>query len=178
MQQRPPPRAPQNRKRTAIGCGTAILLFLMIGSCNAIISHGRGIDTLITTQSSGPIVVATRRPPETTTTGPTHVPAATNVLPAPTPVPTAVPTDAPAPTTPPVTLGVNGNPWGYDFTMGNLIYSPPADFCEQYFSCVSTFWKDTNGYVAQCVNGVFTHSGGVRGACSRDDGVGQILYSH
>jgi hypothetical protein len=174
MQQRPP-TPPQNRKRTAIGCGVAILLFLMISSCNAIISGGRGIDTLITTQSSGPIVVATRRPPETTTTDPPHVPAAaTKVLP--TQVPTPVPT--PVPTTVPATLGVNGNPWGYDFTMGNLIYSPPADFCEQYFSCVSTFWKDTRGYVAQCTNGVFTHSGGVRGACSRDDGVGQILYSH
>jgi len=94
----------------------------------------------------------------------------------PTPVPPS-PTPAPIPTTP--ITGVNGNPWGYDFdSSGNLIFSPPGDFCGQYFSCVSSFWTSANGYVAECANGVYTHSGGVRGACSRDGGVLQALYSH
>jgi len=87
----------------------------------------------------------------------------------PTPVPTA---------TVPIT-GVNGNPWGYNFTPGNLIFTPNSAFCDAgYFKCVTTFWKSTNGYVAECGNGDYTHSGGVSGACSKDGGVFQILYSH
>jgi hypothetical protein len=73
--------------------------------------------------------------------------------------------------------GVNGNPWGYNFTPGKLIYNPPAAFCT-YFACVSSFWTSTNGYVAECYNGDYTHSDGVRGACSRDGGVERPLYSH
>jgi hypothetical protein len=77
----------------------------------------------------------------------------------------------------PPSPGVNGNPWGYNFTPGKLIYSPAAAFCT-YFSCVSSFWTSTNGYVAECYNGAYTHSAGVRGACSRDGGVERPLYSH
>jgi hypothetical protein len=73
--------------------------------------------------------------------------------------------------------GVNGNPWGYNFTPGKLLYTPAAAFCT-YFACVSSFWTSTNGYVAECYNGDYTHSGGVRGACSRDGGVERPLYSH
>src|SRR5205823_3014390 len=47
-----------------------------------------------------------------------------------------------------------------------------------YFSCVSTFWTATRGYVAECANGEYTHSAGVSGACSRDGGVSRTLYSH
>jgi hypothetical protein len=97
--------------------------------------------------------------------------------PTPTPVPTPAPTQPPAPTQAPASTGVNGNPWGYDFNSGNLIYDPNPDFCD-YFSCVSTFWKDTNGYVVECVNGEYSHSGGVSGSCSRDGGVAATLYSH
>jgi hypothetical protein len=78
---------------------------------------------------------------------------------------------------PPPTPGVNGNPWGYNFVPGNRISNPPAAFCT-YFSCVSSFWTSTNGYVAECSNGLYTHSDGVRGACSRDGGVMRPLYSH
>lgn len=110
---------------------------------------------------------------------PTAVPTAT---PLPTPTPTALPTATPevTPTEQPTAqpTSVNGNPWGYDFdSSGSLIYSPPPTFCV-YFSCVSSFWKDTNGYVAECSNGLYTHSGGITGACSRDGGVEQALYSH
>ncbi len=81
------------------------------------------------------------------------------------------------PIVPPPTPGVNGNPWGYNFTPGKLIYNPATAFCS-YFTCVSSFWTSTNGYVAECYNGSYTHSAGVRGACSRDGGVLRPLYSH
>jgi hypothetical protein len=124
----------------------------------------------------------------TATAAPTHQPTPSHKQPtaAPTPKPrltptpqppTPAPTQPPAPTQAPVSTGVNGNPWGYDFNPGNLIYAPPSTFCA-YFSCVSTFWKDTNGYVVECANGEYSHSGGVSGACSRDGGIAATLYSH
>ena len=38
--------------------------------------------------------------------------------------------------------------------------------------------EEQNGYVVECANGEYSHSGGVSGACSRDGGVAAILYSH
>jgi len=43
---------------------------------------------------------------------------------------------------------------------------------------VSSFWTSTNGYVAECVSGKFSHSGGAKGECSQNGGMKQILYSH
>ncbi|HVA84826.1 MAG TPA: hypothetical protein VNF73_00765 [Candidatus Saccharimonadales bacterium] len=93
--------------------------------------------------------------------------------PRPTPKPTAKPT--PAPTTAPT--GVYGNPWGYNFSPGQLITSPPANFCA-YFDCIASFWTSTNGYVVQCADSTFSHSGGRQGVCSRHGGYYQTLYSH
>lgn len=129
--------------------------------------------------------------PTIPTIAPTKVPVLVST-PTPKPMPKPVPTQAtkgvqsqpvvqqPQPTQPPAAApatGVNGNPWGYDFTPGSLIYSPNSGFCT-YFSCVTTFWKSTNGYVAECGNGDYTHSGGVSGACSKDGGVSRTLYQH
>ncbi|HST88105.1 MAG TPA: hypothetical protein VLJ14_06980 [Ktedonobacterales bacterium] len=81
----------------------------------------------------------------------------------------------------PVT-GVNGNPWGYDFNQGNVIYSPPAAFCD-HFTCIgsppshSSFWSGS-GYVVECNDTHYSKSGGVQGACSQHQGVMRILYSH
>lgn len=135
---------------------------------------------------ASPTPVATRVPTPThqrasvptkvPTSVPTKVPTPKPTQP-PEPTPTPVPTQPPVPTSPPVHTGVNGNPWGYDFSPGNYIYNPDAAFCT-YFTCVTTFWTKTNGYVVECGNGDYSHSGGVRGACSRDGGVSQILYSH
>lgn len=72
---------------------------------------------------------------------------------------------------------VNNNPWCYNFTHGSLIYHPHSAFCS-YFKCVSDFWKATRGDVVECRNGKYSHSGGIRGACSRDKGVWRTLYSH
>jgi len=130
--------------------------------------------------TSVPTIVPTRAP--VATQAPLATPIPTQP-PAPTPVPTRapVPTKAPAPTpvpTQPPATGLNGNPYGYNLTApGNLIYSPPSDICN-YFDCIASFWNNTNGYVDECVDGMYSHSGGVRGACSRHGGEAQPLYSH
>ena len=122
--------------------------------------------------------------PPTPTPQPTPIPQPTQApisQPQPTQAPAPQPAQAPPapqPAQAPVAKGVNGNPWGYDFnSSGTPLTAPNPAFC-QYFRCVTTFWTKTNGYVVQCNNGSFSHSGGVRGACSRDGGEGQALYSH
>jgi hypothetical protein len=97
----------------------------------------------------------------------TSPPASTpkSAVTAPTMAPKPQPTSPPAPT-------YNTDPNG-----GQLVYSPPADFCNNN-ACVSTFWVDTAGYVVECANGEYSHSGGVRGVCSRDGGVAATLYQH
>jgi hypothetical protein len=69
------------------------------------------------------------------------------------------------------------NPWGYNFTPGYLIYSPPGDFCS-YFDCIPSFWNSTNGYVIQCADLMFSHSGGRSGSCSYHGGNYRALYHH
>jgi len=108
---------------------------------------------------------------------PRHAPTST---PRPRPAPTATPRPHPTPTPQPLPTpcpGVNCNPWGYNFTPGALIYSPPAAFC-QHFACIPSFWKSTNGYVIQCRDGLFSHSGGRQGSCSFHHGDWRPLYSH
>jgi hypothetical protein len=39
------------------------------------------------------------------------------------------------------------------------------DTCD-YFSCIPSFWQNTNGYVEECQDGEFSHSGGRSGSCS------------
>src|SRR5262249_9155215 len=98
----------------------------------------------------------------------------------PTPIPTPTPTLALQlqPTQPPPQLvGVNGNPWGYDFNPGNLIYSPPENFCD-YFNCVRNFWDNTSGYVGECKDGTYSHSGGAPNACVKHGGEMKPLYAH
>lgn len=85
-------------------------------------------------------------------------------------------TPKPSPTPKPAT-GANGNPWGYDFSPGALIYDPPSSLCS-YFSCIPSFWQSTNGYVVQCADGMLSHSGGRTGACSSHSGPRRPLYRH
>ncbi len=103
------------------------------------------------------------------------------------PTPTSAATATRALVHPPTSTQGNGggvpgsgnsvNPWGYNFTPGVLIYSPPADFCN-YFVCIPSFWTDTNGYVVECQDTLFSHSGGVSGACSSHGGEWRPLYAH
>lgn len=62
------------------------------------------------------------------------------------------------------------NPWCFSVTGGgSVIYSPPDYLCD-YLNCISSFWSSTNGYVIQCADGEFSHSGGVQGSCSQQGG--------
>lgn len=117
---------------------------------------------------------ATATPTSTPTPTPTATPAPTPPPHTPTPVPTAAPTAAP--TAVPVNLcGAPQNPWGYNFCSGGYITSPDPAFCN-YFNCIPSFWQSTNGYVVQCNDGTFSHSGGRSGACSSHAGEGKPLY--
>jgi hypothetical protein len=121
----------------------------------------------------------TTTPTSIPTLAPTPTPIPLTPIPTrpPIPTPTPIPTQPPAPTPTTATTGVNGNPWGYDFSPGNLIYSPPTDFCT-YFNCIASFWQSTNGYVDECQDGTYSHSGGRSGACSHHGGEMRPLYSH
>lgn len=81
-------------------------------------------------------------------------------------------------TIPPTCIRLNCNPWGYDFAgfAGNLIYTPPAGFCD-YFACIPSFWSG-GGYVVECKDSLYSRSGGNQGACSSDGGVLLPLFSH
>lgn len=114
---------------------------------------------------------------------PTQIMPTATIMPSPTvppsstPVPTTKPTQAPArPTQPPAHLGVNGNPWGYDFDPGYLIYNPPSGFCG-YFACIANFGNG-RGYVVECKDQTYSKSGGIQGSCSRYGGNLRPLYSH
>lgn len=153
----------------------------------------------IPTATQAPVSSATATtelPTATPTPGPTPSPTLqpTQAKPTPTPTPSPTPSPLPQPTqakptpasthiaqnpipTPTPCIGVNDNPWCYNFVPGNLIYAPNPEFCS-YFTCVSTFWSATRGYVVECADGHYSHSGGVRGTCSRNGGVNQPLYSH
>lgn len=120
----------------------------------------------------------TQTPKPTVTPSPTPTPTPTR---APTPAPTPTPrpaTPTPLPTATPVVqdlCGAPSNPWGYNFCSGGLIYAPQSNFCD-YFDCIPSFWESTKGYVDQCVDGTYSHSGGVSGACSYHDGEKRPLY--
>jgi hypothetical protein len=72
--------------------------------------------------------------------------------------------------------GAPANPWSYTLCGQNYITRPPSNFCG-YFSCIPSFWQSTNGWVARCVDGKYSHSGGRSGACSHHGGVAQPLHS-
>jgi len=193
----PPPPKPTFRQRFnqlpkktkfGLGCGT-LLLILAMCVCSSV-AASTGSRTAAPVADAQPTAVPTQPPTPTPTIEPTKAPTAKPTAMAvkqtvPTPIPTKAPTPRPTPTQPPAPApaptqapkGVNGNPWGYNFVPGNYIYSPNAAFCD-YFQCVTTFWTKTSGYVAECGNGEYTHSGGLSGACSRDGGVAQVLYQH
>lgn len=123
-----------------------------------------------------PTVAASPVGGPTTTPAPTTQPAP-NATPRPTPKPTPKPAPRPTPKPTAKPTGVYGNPWGYTFAPGNLIYNPPAAFCD-YFPCIASFWTSTNGYVEECADGDFSHSGGRSGSCSYHGGNYRPLYSH
>lgn len=104
-------------------------------------------------------------------------PPTATAVPAPLP-PTAISPPPPATATAaPKYPAVGGNPYGYTLVnTGKLIYSPPGDICN-YLNCIASFWQHTNGYVDECTDGTFSHSGGVKGACSQHGGEQQPLFA-
>lgn len=74
------------------------------------------------------------------------------------------------------TCGAPRNPFGYTLCpTGQLIYAPPSSFCS-YFDCIPNFPNGT-GYVVECNDSMFSHSGGRQGACSYHDGEQRPLYA-
>ena len=193
-------RSAKWRTQWGLGCLT---LLLVMSICTCAIAGAAATTTKSSTTSAGSD--ASTMPSATPTTGATSVALVatatkqvTSTMPTPSPTPEQVPTPAPtatpipqptqpptprptqppAPTQPPVHTGVNGNPWGYDFTPGNYIYAPPANFCTSgYFNCIGNFWNG-RGYVDECVDGMYSKSGGIQGACSRHGDELKPLYSH
>src|ERR1700730_14913985 len=137
-------------------------------------SGGVGGGTASTTKPQ-PVITNTRAATATATPTPPAPPTPTPApTPAPTPKPTVRVTPPPAPPTQPPPPGVNtcgapANPWRYNFCGGNFISSPPSNFCN-YFNCIASFWKSTNGYVEECADGKYSHSGGRSGSCSSHGG--------
>ena len=168
------------KRRLTTGVWARCVLFALSGAACTDTSSGTS------SAASSPLAVgggslssATATPvtSPTPTRAPTPVPTV-----APTPQPTPKPaTPAPVPATPAPappaanTCGAPSNPWGYNFCGGNYINSPPASFCS-YFNCIASFWKSTNGYVEQCADSMFSHSGGRQGSCSSHGGNRQPLY--
>jgi hypothetical protein len=127
--------------------------------------------TVAETVSPSPTRSTTASPTATPTASPTK---ATVVVVA-TTKSTAPPPPPPPPPAPFNYCGAPANPWHYTFCAGNLINSPPSNFCS-YFACIPSFWKSTLGYVDQCVDGMYSHSGGRQGACSNHGGESRPLY--
>ena len=118
-----------------------------------------------------PPPTATAAPTAHPTAPPTAVPTAPPTL-APTAETTAPPAPPPSPPPPPVAkqlCGAPPNPWSYNFCGGGTISSPPGDFCN-YFACIPSFWSSTRGYVEECADGSYSHSGGRSGSCSSHGG--------
>jgi hypothetical protein len=133
-------------------------------------------DVAATTPAATPTTVPpTARP---ATHPPTHRPA---TRPPTTPPPTTRAPVAVRTTTAPKpvalsTCGAPSNPWGYNFCgRGAYITDPPASFCD-VFNCIPSFWKSTNGYVMQCDDLTYSHSGGRSGSCSYHGGNYRALY--
>lgn len=157
---------------------TAIIsLLVLVSATGVVMSHpndgftGSGTPTQTTGQKSGtggstqPVAIAN-------TLAPTNTPIPT---PKPTSTPKPKPTATPAPAC--NTDGAPPNPWCFSFqNTGKLIYNPPGNFCA-YFNCIKSFWTSTNGYVDECRDGTYSHSGGVRGACSDHGGELRPLYA-
>ena len=185
--QRPPPQPPKKSRRrlwVILGIiGGAVLLCCIVTSVAAALTPST--PTAQTTPTSAPTqagaivaVSVTTTPTATASATPTPKPKPTATA-TPRPVVHVTPTQRPQPTATHC-VGVNNNPWCYDFNYGKTITYPPSTFCN-YFNCIATFYAPDDpgdGYIVQCVDGTYSQSGGESGACSSHGGVGRTLYAH
>lgn len=119
-------------------------------------------------KSSAPAAVVPPAPAVTTHAAPAPAPSTR------APAPPAPSTQAPPPR--PSTCGAPSNPYGYNFCgTGGFVSSPPGDIC-RYFNCISNFWNG-HGYMVECNDGMYSMSGGIRGACSYHNGEDRPVYS-
>jgi hypothetical protein len=91
---------------------------------------------------------------------------ASPVTPAPTvpaPVTTPTPAPSPAPTPSPTPTPVSG-----EDHVGSTSHAGDAKFCEEH-RCIGNFTGE-DGTVVECVDGTFSHAGGISGACSDHGG--------
>lgn len=74
---------------------------------------------------------------------------------------------------------VPANPWGYNYEpeAGHYIYDAPVNFC-RYFKCLQPFGSSNDGFVVECNDGSYSHSGGNPDACHYDKGVYRALFWH
>lgn len=120
------------------------------------------------TKTSAAAVVAAPK----TTVAPVHTTAAPTTHSA-TPAPPK--TTSAAPKTPSL-CGAPSNPWGYNFCgTGSYITSPNSNVCN-YFHCIDNFSNGV-GYMIECRDGMYSMSGGRRGACSDHGGEEQAVFS-
>lgn len=169
-------RQGQSTSDTTISTPTLVMTLAPKATATALI--------LVTPSPASAITIVTpvMTPTSTSVPRPTAIPTPRPTS-APTVTPTAnPPTATPHPTPPPPTVtpvppssGVNGNPWGYNFSCCNLITDPPGAFCD-YFSCIGNFWNG-RGHVEQCKDGMYSKSGGISGSCSSHGGNKQALLA-
>ena len=184
-----------SKKKTAGGCCGIIAALFFIALVASIFS-GHGSTSTSTQnaqltneqQAAATLTAIAQANPQATNVyvkpapGATYMPQPTDTpTPTPKPQPThqATPKPTPKPTQPPACQAVNGNPWCYNFSSGNLITNPPGDFCS-YFNCISSFVSadyPDGGYIVECGDTTFSQSGGESGACSHHGGELRPLYS-
>jgi hypothetical protein len=133
-----------------------------------------------TSSSAAAVTQTTLTPATVVMPSPTSSPSVV-VIPSPSTAAAATTAAAPPPPPPPPAPPANSlcgappNPWNFTFCAGgSTISSPPTDFCS-YFNCIDSFWKNTNGYVMECKDHMFSHSGGVQGSCSYHGGNNRSL---
>ena len=163
-------------KRIAIGIGAFVVVLTAIGAlAGPKTPKASPPPQVVESVASTPTDTFT--PPPVTGVAPTSTPTHSS-----TPKPTVVahhstpsPTPTPKKTTSPKPTGVNGNPWGYNFSCCHEIYNPPSSLCD-YFNCIASFWNG-RGYVMECSDGMYGKSGGISGSCSHHGGNSRPLLS-
>jgi hypothetical protein len=148
----------------------AAAMVVMVCSCCSCVglagALNGGSPTAQSTATSGNTSSLSQKTSATATA--TKTQATPTAQPTATAVPTATATPKPQPKPTCIPGAVNCNPWGYNFTHGSYITSPPGGFCG-YFNCIPSFWNGS-GYVVQCQDGTYSKSGGHTGSCSRHGG--------
>ena len=170
-------RKPGWRLRTNVlvtGVVAVVVGLISLSSATAPAPHGSAVAARTASPASS---ISTPTP----TSRPTQTPKPT-LTPAPTPTPTPTPrpaTPTALPTATPVVqdlCGAPSNTWGYNFCSGAVIDSPPSNFCDVFTPCIASFWTSTSGYVVQCVDGSYSHSGGRSGVCNDHGGEKRALF--